>query len=137
MSVRLLTSERLGPLFAIGARWARALRNWRRERHCTESELKGIALLREWLAPQQLAQFDACGHFDVVGCHSGKKYRICYASGTNVYELGSDGRRKAGWCFVPLDTLVAGDVVLAQKIALETDEWGALAVARNFTPSWH
>jgi hypothetical protein len=37
-----------------------------------------------------------------------------------------------GWCFVPKDNLVAGDVMLAQKIALETDERGALAVARNF-----
>ena len=31
----------------------------------------------------------------------------------------------AGLCFVPNETLVAGDVMLAQKIALETDEWGA------------
>jgi hypothetical protein len=39
-----------------------------------------------------------------------------------------------GWCFVPRDPLVAGDVMLAQKIALETDEQGALALANNFTP---
>jgi hypothetical protein len=39
-----------------------------------------------------------------------------------------------GWCFVPRGPLVAGDVMLAQKIALETDESGALAVAKNFTP---
>ena len=32
------------------------------------------------------------------------------------------------------DHLVAGDVMLAQKIALETDERGALAVANKFTP---
>ena len=31
-------------------------------------------------------------------------------------------------------TLVAGDVMLAQKIALETDERVALATANNFTP---
>jgi hypothetical protein len=36
---------------------------------------------------------------------------------------------------VPKDNLVAGDVVLAQKIALETDERSALAVARNSMPS--
>jgi len=29
---------------------------------------------------------------------------------------------------------IAADVMLAQKIALETDERGALAVANNFTP---
>jgi hypothetical protein len=37
-----------------------------------------------------------------------------------------------GWCFVPCTPLVAGDVVLAQKIALETNERGALAVAKSF-----
>ena len=119
------------------ARWVHAVRSWRRERLCTDSELRGIKLLREWLSPVQLAQFDLYGYFDVVGCDSGKTYRICLRTGTNIYELDRDGRRKVGWCFVPVDTLVAGDVVLAQKIALETDEWSALAVARNFMPTWH
>jgi hypothetical protein len=35
-----------------------------------------------------------------------------------------------GWCFVPKGSLVAGD--LAQKIALETNERAALAVANRF-----
>jgi hypothetical protein len=35
---------------------------------------------------------------------------------------------------VPNDHLVAVDVMLAQKIGLETDERGALATANNFTP---
>jgi hypothetical protein len=42
------------------------------------------------------------------------------------------GAPRNGWCFVPNAYLVAGDVMLAQKIALETDERGALAVAKNF-----
>jgi hypothetical protein len=42
------------------------------------------------------------------------------------------GRTRAGWCFVPEQSLVAADVVLAQKIALETNERGALAVANLF-----
>jgi hypothetical protein len=33
--------------------------------------------------------------------------------------------------FVPKDQLVAGDVMLAQKIAVENNERGALAVANN------
>jgi hypothetical protein len=36
--------------------------------------------------------------------------------------------------------LVPGDVMLAQKIALETDELAALAVAKRFSPHpqrWH
>jgi hypothetical protein len=37
-----------------------------------------------------------------------------------------------GWCFVPAGNLVPGDIMLAQKIALETNESGALSVARKF-----
>ena len=35
---------------------------------------------------------------------------------------------------MPQDNLVAGDVVLAQKISRETDERGAWAVAKSFAP---
>ena len=37
-----------------------------------------------------------------------------------------------GYCFVPNGGLVAVDVMLAQKIALETNERAALAVANKF-----
>ncbi len=46
--------------------------------------------------------------------------------------MDAAGRPKAGWCFAPAGYLVAGDIMLAQKIALETDESGALAVANAF-----
>ncbi|WP_246649579.1 hypothetical protein [Bradyrhizobium canariense] len=39
---------------------------------------------------------------------------------------------KIGWCFVLERALVAGDVMLAQKIALETDEAAVLALANRF-----
>jgi hypothetical protein len=94
--------------------------------------MRGLRLLREWLSPDQLAQFDAHNYFDVRGCHSGKRYRIRHGTQTNIYELDHAGRLQAGWCFVPKDCLVAGDVILAQKIALETDERGALEVAQQF-----
>jgi hypothetical protein len=95
-------------------------------------EARGITLLREWLSPQQQAQFDAARWFDVIGCDSGKRYRIRYGSGTNVHEIDNDGRPIVGWCFVPSGHLVPGDVMLAQKIALETNEHAALAVANRF-----
>jgi hypothetical protein len=94
-------------------------------------------LLREWLSAEQLAQFNKYGYFEVTGCQSGKRYRIRYGAATNIHELGKYGRPKTGWCFVPTQPLVPGDVMLAQKIALETDELAALAVARRFTPTWH
>lgn len=95
-------------------------------------EERGLTLLREWLSPEQRAQLDASKHFDVIGCQTGKRYRISYGSGTNVHEIDDAGRPIMGWCFVPSGHLVAGDVMLAQKIALETDERGALAVANRF-----
>jgi hypothetical protein len=64
-----------------------------------------------------------------VGSSEGLNHGV----GMNIYELDRAGRPQVGWCFVPSVDLVAGDVMLAQKIALETDELGALAVARNFT----
>jgi hypothetical protein len=72
--------------------------------------------------------------FDVVGSRTGKRYRIHYGQSVNVRELDEAGNPKMGWCFVPKGYLVAGDVMLAQKIALETDELAVLAVARRFPP---
>jgi hypothetical protein len=72
------------------------------------------------------------GHFDVVGCMTGRKYRIYHnVLPPNVFEIDDAGRRKMGLCFAPVGPLVKGDVILAQKIALETDERSALAVANR------
>ena len=97
-------------------------------------EARGLRLLREWLSPKQRAQLEADGYFEVLGSDSGKRYRIYEGTMTNVYELDDHGRPKMGWCFVPSGSLVAGDVMLAQKVALETSEYAALAVANRFLP---
>jgi hypothetical protein len=102
----------------------------------SESEVRGIKLLKDWLSAEQLSQFRKYGHFEVVGCATGRRYRIRYGLVTNVHELDEQGRAIAGWCFVPNQPLVQGDVMLAQKIALETDELRALAVAKPFRPTW-
>jgi hypothetical protein len=119
------------------ARHVRALRDWFQELSSPNlvSEARGLKLLREWLSPEQLAQYDANSYFDVTGCDSGKRYRICHGTAMNVYEIDFAGNPRNGWCFVPNAPLVAGDVMLAQKIALETDERGALVVAKNFMPT--
>jgi hypothetical protein len=51
----------------------------------------------------------------------------------NVYEIDDVGRLKEGLCFLPVGDLVTGDVMLAQKIALETDEFRAIVVANRFS----
>jgi hypothetical protein len=98
------------------------------------TEARGLRLLRSWLSPEQRAQLDARRYFDVIGCDSGKLYRIHYGVAANVNEIDAAGYPKVGWCFAPVGRLVAGDVMLAQKIALETNEVGALAVANAFLP---
>jgi len=98
----------------------------------TEKGTRGLELLKKWLSPEQFAQYDAKSYFEVTGCHSGKRYRISHGTSMNIHELDGAGRPRVGWCFAPKGYLVAGDVMLAQKIALETDERGALAVANKF-----
>ena len=97
-----------------------------------EREARGLELLKEWLSPERSAQYDAKSYFEVTGCHSGKLYRIRHGTAMNIHELDGAGRPRVGWCFAPKGHLVAGDVMLAQKIALETAERGALAVANRF-----
>ena len=132
-----MANRQLRWLLTSATRGAQAIWDWYRELgHENDCEARGLRLLREWLSPEQLAQYDTHRYFDVIGCHSGKRYRIRHGTATNIHELDDAGDPTAGWCFVPRDYLVAGDVMLAQKIALETNERGALAVARNFAPRW-
>ena len=97
-------------------------------------DARGLQLMTDWLSPEQRAEFDDSGTFEVVGCDSGKRYRIYRGTAQNVFETDDAGQLKVGLCFTPYGGLVAGDVMLAQKIALETNESGALAVANRFLP---
>ena len=122
--------EPLRPLLAACSRRAKEFLEWCRRP--SSSELRGHQLLREWLSPRQLEQFERNDFFEVTGSHTGKKYLIRRGAGMNVCELDAAGLPQSGWCFVPGVPLVTGDVMLAQKIALETDERAALAVANRF-----
>ncbi|WP_425305334.1 hypothetical protein [Bradyrhizobium erythrophlei] len=126
----MIASRRVGASLAQYFREVQAARERYRARFATREE-RGVNLLREWLSPEQRAQFDAKRYFDVIGCDSGKRYRIHYGETTNVHEIGDDDLPSVGWCFMPVGSLVVGDVMLAQKIALETYEYGALAVANR------
>ena len=58
---------------------------------------------------------------------SGSVFRIYHGTQTNIEELNNAGEPVCRWCFMPVGYLAAGDVMLAQKIALETNEAGALS----------
>ena len=96
-----------------------------------KAELQAYTLLKEWLSPEQLARFESHGYFEVQGSHSGKCYRIRPDRFMNIDELNKNGARVAVWCVGPAGNLPIGDSMLAQKIALDTDEQAALAVANR------
>ena len=87
--------------------------------------------MRSWLTPQQAHQWDSRKEFEVIGSHTGTRYRIRRATAMNIDELDSRGKVVTQWCFAPQGELAVGDVMLAQKIALETMEWNALASANR------
>ena len=74
----LLNMDRLRRIITVGASRARAFRKWYLEAGYTQAEIRGINLLKEWLSPEQLAQYQSYGYFDVIGRQSGKRYRIRY-----------------------------------------------------------
>jgi hypothetical protein len=101
------------------------------------AERRAQELLCSWLSPEQRRQYDARRNFEVVGSDTGKRYRICRGSVFNIQELDAEGRQVRALCFTA-DNVATGDVNLAQKIALETFESKALAIAnRSSGTTWH
>ncbi len=127
-SLALVGTLVLAAITLIAARYGSAAETFRHE-----TETRALTLLKEWLSPKQRACYERFRYFDVVGSDTGTRYRIHHGTQTNIEELSGTGQQVCKWCFVPDGDLVAGDVMLAQKIALETNERGALSVAlRSF-----
>ena len=93
-----------------------------------------MRLLRENLTAVQRRQFDMRGSFEVSGGETGRRYRIRRGLQMNVEQLDHRGRPVCVLCFVPDGSLVMGDVMLAQKLALELFELDTLAAANRFSP---
>jgi hypothetical protein len=98
----------------------------------TERNIRGLTLLKSWLSAAQRQSYESFGYFDVIGGDSGTIYRIHHGQQANVEQLDEFGETVCAWCFVPKGDLVAGDVMLAQKIALENDECAAMSVAVRY-----
>jgi hypothetical protein len=96
---------------------------------------RGLKLLKANLTSGQLYDLLTYRRFDVVGGASGRIYRINLTGARNVEELDRQGNCARRLCFFPEGQLVAGDVVLAQKVALEAFETEALAIANMSSPS--
>jgi hypothetical protein len=126
LMARSARQGRLCPWYASEWEWLRP-----------ESEARALKLLKDWLSPAQLYAYEGRRYFDVIGSDSGTAYRIHHGTQANIEQLDAHGQPVCRWCFVPEGGLVAGDVMLAQKIALETYESGALGVANRLTIMSH
>ncbi len=97
---------------------------WQRARE------RSFELLRSWLDPQQLASFQEHQFFEVTGGETGVRYRLRPQSAFGIEAL--TGRRKGTlYCVVPTGAPALGDILLAQKIGLETAERATLARANK------
>jgi hypothetical protein len=100
-----------------------------------EAHARGLHLLQENLSPAQRDQYDRRGYFDVIGGETRRRYRIKPGFQMNVEQLDKKGRPVRRLCFAPEGMLAVGDVMLAQKLALELFELQALEVANSFSHS--
>ena len=101
----------------------------------TEAEARGLRLLVDNLSPSQRKQYETNGYFEVIGGDTGTRYRIRRGYQMNIEELNEKGRIARLLCFMPEVRVPVGDVMLAQKFALELFESEAMRVAYP-TPVW-
>ncbi len=104
-------------------------------------EQRAIQLLKQNLSPLQLQQYEWDRSFEVIGGRTGLRYRIRHDYQMNVERLDAAGSRTHLLCFMPKGGLAIGDILLAQKLALELFEDEAIRVA-NWVPHsrgrlWH
>jgi hypothetical protein len=92
---------------------------------------RGLELLKANLTASQLDDFLTYRRFDVIGGSTGRTYRIRLTGPMNVEEVDQDGLCTQRLCFLPEGRLVDGDIVLAQKVALESFESEALVIANK------
>ena len=104
------------------------LRWWWNRQH------RSIQLLKENLSPAQRQQYVRHCHFDVIGGSTGTRYRIRHGYQMNVEQLDCRGKRVRLLCFMPEGRLGVGDIMLAQKLALELFEDEAVKAANKTLP---
>jgi hypothetical protein len=84
-------------------------------------------LLLEHLNEVQRNQFKQAGCFLVVGSSSKRTYKIVQRQSFNIIDVVTEEK----YCFAPSGDLEIFDIMLAQKIVLETDEEAAMKVANR------
>jgi hypothetical protein len=96
------------------------------------AENRSLRLLKANLSPRQREQYAAHGYFDAVGSKTAIRYRIHHACQLNIEQLDAAGKRVRLLCFKPTALSTVGDIMLAQKLALELFEEDAIRVSERF-----
>ena len=109
-------------------------RHWARPTASSTAHARAMRLLMENLTRAQRDQYEKHECFEVVGGETGRRYRIRQGVQANIEQLDNEGRLQRRMCFIPEGELVVGDVMLAQKLALELFEKQTLEVANAFPP---
>lgn len=100
-----------------------------------ERGARSLELLNEWLTPEQRESLAVNKYFAVTGSIGGR-YHINYGTVNNIECIRRDGKPNQVLCAVPVDHVPIGDQLLAQKIALETDEIAVHKVANVAVANW-
>jgi hypothetical protein len=94
-----------------------------------EAEVRAEALLLAHLTDQQRTDYLEKGYFDMPGERGRHTYRLWKGSAGNVKRLNARGTEVMSYCIHPREHLPHSDVVLAQKLLLETAEAEFLRLA--------
>lgn len=101
------------------------------DRQAAESSKRATALLIQHLDKAQVADFRANRQFIVHSRDGVRRYRVDYGRAGNVKLLGDGDRVVAKFCIHPDSPCPNEDVMLAQKLMLETDEEEFLRIANR------
>jgi len=107
---------------------------WPHIARARKMEADARTLLYDNLSESERDQLRELGYFEVIGGATSKTYRIRNYYGMNVEEVSKGGARTRVLCFSPRGQVALGDIMLAQKLALELFEPEVLAVA-NVAPT--
>jgi hypothetical protein len=93
-------------------------------------EERAMGLLKSWLADGEWESLERHGYFEVVGS-AGGRFRLYAKDCFGVRKLRPGKLLGDAYCVVPEGAPALGDILLAQKIALETDEERTLLIANR------
>lgn len=88
------------------------------------AEARSLAWLESFMTPKQRAEWDAEDCFTCYGNVTGWRYRIYPLRQFNIEQRTREGYVVAKFCAITDGVIVPlGDMLLAQKLAIESNEW--------------